>query len=112
MKIDINDLTIGQLKELSLFSDNKRSSPNPFKIGKAYFIRTVTMNHIGVLKEIYDNELVLAEVSWIADSGRFHNALKDGDLNDVEPFLDEVIIGRNSIVDMTEWRHEVKQCQK
>ncbi len=110
MKININDLTIGQLKELSLF--NQKGNEHPFEIGKTYFIRTVTMNHIGILKKVYDNELVLSDCSWIADSGRFHDALKSGNLNEIEPFIDDVIIGRNSIIDMTHYRHEVPKCQK
>src|SRR6056300_706820 len=71
--------------------------PHPFKIGKNYFIRTVTMILIGKLEEVYDNELVLSTPAWIPDTGRFSKCLKDGEnaINEIEPFQDDIIIGRN-----------------
>lgn len=81
-------------------------------IGKAYFIRTVTMHVIGKLEKITDKELVLSSASWIADSGRFHDALKTGDLCEVEPFINDIIVNRNSIIDATEWTHSINLVQK
>ena len=110
MKIDINDLTLGQIKELTASIQNKKE--HPFEIGKSYFIRTVTMSHVGVLVNIYDNEIVLSKCSWIADTGRFHNALKNGNFDEIEPFINEVIIGRHAIIDMTLWDHDLPTDQK
>ena len=76
-----------------------------WQVGKNYFIRTVTMHLVGRLVEIDDKEIILSEASWVADSGRFNNALKTGDLNEVEPFIDTVIVNRGAVVDATEWRH-------
>lgn len=109
MKIDINDLTLGQIKELT---SNINKSEHPYEIGKAYFIRTVTMNHIGVIEKVFDNEIVLSSASWIADSGRFHNALRDGTLSEVEPFIGNVIVGRNAIIDVSCWSHDLPRAQK
>jgi len=83
--------------------------PHPFKIGKNYFIRTVTMILIGKLEEVYDNELVLSTPAWIPDTGRFSKCLKDGEnaINEIEPFQDDIIIGRNSIIDATLWNHNL-----
>lgn len=83
-----------------------------WKLGKAYFIRTVTMHLIGKLKAITEKELLLEDAIWVADSGRFHNALKDGTLNEVEPFVDEVILNRECIVDSTIWKHLIPNKQK
>jgi hypothetical protein len=90
-------------------SENKK---HPYKIGKSYFFRTVTMHLIGKLEAVYGKELVISSASWIADSGRFYDAIKTGKLNEVEPFCDDVIIGRGSIIDVTEWNHEKPRVQK
>lgn len=110
MKIDINDLTLGQIKELTCGLNKKPD--NPYEIGKAYFIRTVTMHHIGIIEKVLDNEIILSSACWVADSGRFHDALKEGTLMEVEPFIDNVIVGRNAIIDATLWSHDLPRSQK
>lgn len=109
--MNIDELTIGQLKEsnkLIVSGDTLQ----PFKIGKAYLIRTVTHIDIGVIKAVGDKELVLSDCSWIADTGRYHDAIKTGKLNEVEPYTDDVIIGRGSIIDATIWNHDLPRDQK
>jgi hypothetical protein len=72
----------------------------PYCIGKTYFIRTVTHHYSGVLVRVFKQELVLKDAAWIADDGRFADAVKDGTFHEVEPYPDgEVIIGRGSICD-------------
>jgi len=83
------------------------NSNHPFKIGEKYFIRTVTMHLVGKLESVGDKELTLSGASWVADSGRFGNALKTGELSEVEPFCEDVIIGRGAIVDATIWGHDL-----
>ena len=113
---NIDNLTYKEMKEIAnLFGNQTKSdSKNPFEIGKKYFIRTVTMHLVGKLEAVFDTELVISGASWIADSGRFFDALKDGEkaINEVEPFLKDVIIGRGSLIDMTEWSHELLNKQK
>lgn len=73
---------------------------HPYKIGSTYLIRTVTMFDTGVLVAVHEHELVLKDAAWIADTGRFSDALKKTEFNEVEPFPDgEVVIGRGSIID-------------
>ena len=73
---------------------------NPFEIGKYYLIRTVTMANTGKVVRVLPQEIVLEEASWIADTGRFSDAIKSVNFNEVEPFPNgEVIIGRGSIID-------------
>jgi len=81
-------------------------------VGNSYFIRTVTMHLIGNLIAINEKEMLLGNAVWIADSGRFHDALKTGKLNEVEPFVDQVIVNRASIVDATIWKHPVPTKQQ
>lgn len=78
---------------------------NPFMVvGKDYFIRTVTHYFTGSLVWVGEKEIVLEKVAWIADTGRFNEFVAGKTVNEVEPFPIEstVIIGRGSIIDMTE----------
>lgn len=111
--IDIENLTLKQIKEIQNLSNSKNeNSFCPWIIGDCYFIRTVTMHLVGKLSIVTNKELVLKTASWIADSGRFHQFLKDGNLNEVEPFVDDVIINRDCIIDATLWRHDLPKDQK
>lgn len=83
-----------------------------WNVGQSYVIRTVTMIQIGRLIEVTDNELVMEEASWIADTGRWMNFLKDGKINECEPFPDKIIVGRQSIIDATQWNHKLPKDQK
>jgi len=74
-----------------------------WQVGKAYFIRTVTMFLTGKLVKLTPQELVLEDAAWIADTGRFSQAMKTGNFNEVEPFNGLVIVGRGSVIDAQEW---------
>jgi hypothetical protein len=96
-----------------------KSAPQPtssanhsFDVGKSYLIRSVTMYYTGRLMRITDTDLVLEDAAWIADTGRFHDALRKGVLNEVEPFMRPVIVPRACIVDATEWCHALPREQK
>lgn len=78
---------------------------NPYmEIGKEYFIRTVTHYLLGRLIWAGDKELVMEDVSWVADTGRFSEFIEGKTVNENEPFPrgQKVIIGRGAIVDMTQ----------
>lgn len=83
----------------------------PFELEKSYIIRTVTHTYTGRLVWISERELVLEDSAWIADSGRWANAVKDGTLNEVEP-MGRIIVGRGAIIDATEWNHSLPDKQK
>lgn len=75
----------------------------PWNIGAIYLIRTVTMIDTGILVAVTPTELVLEEAAWIADTGRFSDAIAKAEFNEVEPFpAGKLIIGRGSIVDAIE----------
>lgn len=74
-----------------------------WQVGKAYFIRTVTMYLTGKLIKLTPQELVLEDAAWIADTGRFSEAMKTGKFSEVEPFTGPVIVGRGSVIDAQEW---------
>jgi hypothetical protein len=66
----------------------------------------------GHLLFIGEHELLLQDAAWIADTGRFADALKDGTLGEVEPFPNEAIVGRGSIIDAAIWDHPLPREQK
>lgn len=100
--MNVESLTIGQAREIaSLFCG--KSDAHPWKVGTAYLIRTVTNFWVGRLTQVTACSLVLVEASWVADTGRFHQAVASGSLSEVEPVPRDVIVSRGSIVDATEW---------
>jgi hypothetical protein len=84
---------------------------SPFQIGKSYFIRTVTYHLIGKVTAIKAGFLILADASWVADSGRFMNAIKNGSLNEVEP-VGDAIVNLAAITDAFPWVHTLPKDQK
>ena len=81
-------------------------------IGKNVFVRTVTFHYTGKLTGISDGFLHLADAAWIADSGRFAAALKDGTLSEVEPYPAGCSISAGAVVDISEWTHELPRKVK
>jgi len=89
------------VKKTARTAKTVRPENHSYEVGKAYFIRSVTMYYTGRIAGITDTDLVLEDAAWIADTGRFATALKTGSLNEVEPFTDPVILPRGAIVDAT-----------
>jgi len=116
MKID--DMTIGEAKELAnMFNkcEAEKVDFNPFTIGDTWFIRTVTMHLVGEVKFVGQQELVLkgGTVMWIADSGRFTDAISKGSFSETEVYGDQdVIVGRGAIVDATRMKININVVQK
>ena len=101
--MNINEMTVGQAREIaSLFNSTPTPSndPGPWEVGKCYLIRTATMTDTGRLVAVTPQELVLEDAAWIADTGRFSDALVKAEFNEVEPFpAGRVIIGRGAVID-------------
>lgn len=101
--INIDELTLGQIKqigELLNLQQNGATPPQPFEIGKYYCIRTVTMIDTGRIVAVTPQWIVIEEAAWIADTGRFSDAVKKSEFNEVEPFPDgRVIIGTGAVID-------------
>ena len=110
--ITMQDETFIQLKEqIEKLEKKAVNIETPFEVGKSYFIRTVTYHLVGKLDKIVGNMMVLSEASWVADSGRFMNAIKDGTLDEVEP-VGIVYVNINAITDMFPWEHSLPTEQK
>lgn len=113
-KMNIDDLTIKQVKHIQSLLKGGEKPSSRWKVGSNYFIRTVTHHLVGTLIEVTAKELWLRDASWIANDGRFMQALHDGSLNEVEPFPDgqEVSVGRGALIDAVIWKHPLPREQK
>lgn len=80
-------------------------------IGKNWFFRTVTYHSVGRVVKIIGNFLQLEKASWVADSGRFTQAIKEGTLSEVEP-VGDCFVNLQSVVDFFPWIHELPKVQK
>lgn len=76
---------------------------NPYEIGGHYLVRTGTMIDTGTVVHVTDTEIVLKDAAWIADTGRWSDALVNPSsiFREVEPFPKgaEVIVGRTAVID-------------
>ena len=113
IKMIVEDMTISQAKEIMAFfgqqPTSNKAQDSHWEIGKIYLIRTVTMIDTGVLVAVTDKEIVLEDAAWIADTGRFSDALKKCEFNEVEPFPNgKVILNRSAIIDAV----QIKKTQK
>ena len=104
------ELTIADIKEL--LSGQCGTDSHSFTLGEKYFVRTVTYHCVGRLRDITATDLKLEDAAWVADSGRWNEALSTGKLNEVEPFPSYVIISRAAIVDATPWVHDLPRETK
>lgn len=98
--MDINNLTLGELKQINSLFGGTKQDDSAWEVGKNYLIRTVTMIDTGRLVAVTAQELVLEDAAWIADTGRFAQAVASSEFGEVEPFpAGRVIIGRGSVID-------------
>lgn len=81
------------------------------EVGKAYFFRTVTYHTVGKVVAVVGNFVRLSNASWIADSGRFMDAIKKGTLGEVEP-VGESNVNFDTVVDFFPWPHALPTEQK
>ena len=111
--MQIDDLTLGQLKEIQSMGNNVSCNTHPYQIGEKYFIRTVTYFFTGYLEAVFEHELVINNAAWIADTGRFSQMLENGEMSEVEPYPNgPVVIGRGAIIDASVIDFDVPRLQK
>ena len=101
-------INLGDQFDCPLFSEANMKE----LIGENVFIRTVTMYHTGKVVAVSDKFVTLSDAAWVADTGRFSDALKTGNLSEVEPVEGLVRVSLGAIVDVFEWKHELPRIQK
>ena len=55
--------------------------------------------------------MALSDASWVADSGRFMDAIKNGTLSEVEP-VGAAFVNVAAITDAFPWNHDLPTKQK
>lgn len=109
--IEVSDETYELIKEQLGGNEFKKINSLDDLIGEKWFIRTVTYHLVGRIVNHVDPLIELHDASWVADSGRFMNAIKDGQLNEVEP-VGRAMVNLDAITDMFPWKHALPKEQK
>jgi len=110
-RIELSEETYLRIKEQ--LKDEEIVEINELKdmIGKKYLFRTVTHYHVGMVVKQFRDFLQLEDASWVADTGRFMQAIKDGGLQEVEP-VGTIFINLKALVDFMPWNHDLPKEQK
>ena len=108
--IEVSDETYEKIKQQLGADCFKDLTSLEDMVGEKYFFRTVTYHMTGRVKKVIGSILELENASWIADSGRFMNAIKEGKLNEVEP-VGRAYININTVVDFFPWKHPLPEKQ-
>lgn len=110
------DQIVKLLKELENPEENvslELKQPElPFEIGQAYLIQTVTLYYTAKVSDMVGKFLILDECAWIADTGRFQQAVQKGTFNEVEPIGNSIILNSDSIIVATPIDFKLPKEQK
>lgn len=109
--LEISDETYEKIKDQLLAGEDKDIKTYEDLVGSKFFFRTVTYHMVGEVKKIVGRFALLKNASWVADSGRFMNAIKDGTLSEVEP-VGEQFVNLDTVVDFFPWKHALPKDQK
>ena len=109
--IEISDETFEKLKDQLTAEEQKEVNTYEDLIGSKWFFRTVTYHMVGEVKKIVGRFAFMKNASWVADSGRFMNAIKDGTLSEVEP-VGDAFINLDTVVDFFPFKHKLPTEQK
>jgi len=109
--IEVSEETYQKIKDQ--ISEDEVIEINSYEdlVGQKLFIRTVNYHHIGKVEKQVGEFLFMKDTVWVADSGRFMNAIKDGELKEVEP-VGNWYVSINAITDFGIWEHEIPKKQK
>ena len=108
---------INQIKKLLSALDTSEdinisfNNETPFEIGQKYFIRSVTHYYTGECVSITGKFITLDTAAWIADTGRFTQAIANGLFSEVEPIGNGLILNSDSIIDAipVKWKLPTEQ---
>jgi len=109
--ITVSEETYEKIKDQILEEEKVDISYLEDLVDKKWYFRTVTYHLIGKVEKIVGNFAELSNASWVADSGRFMNTIKDGSLDEVEP-VGVAYINIQSLVDFFPWNHNLPKEQK
>ena len=109
--LEVSDETYALIK--NQLKENEQVDINSYDdlIGKSWFFRTVTYHLVGKAVKRIGSFIQLENASWIADSGRFMQFIKDGTLNEVEP-VGTCFVNLETVTDFFPWVHKLPTEQK
>lgn len=108
--ITISEESYEAIKDQLLETETVDISDMQDFVGKKLYIRTVTYHCTGKVEKIVGNMAELSTGAWIADSGRFMGAIKNGELDEVEP-VGQMWVNLGSVIDIFPWNHELPTTQ-
>ena len=106
--IEVSEETYEKIKDQLADGEATDISHLDDLVGKRWFFRTVTFHLVGRVVRRIGSFVQLENASWIADSGRFMQAIKEGKLNEVEP-VGSAFVNLDSVTDFFPWKHTPKQ---
>ena len=99
-------LSVDELKA-AIAKKQEPAQGSPLVVGGKVFIHTVTYAYIGKVEAITDQEVVLSNGGWVADTGRFGEFLTKNKPNEFEKVVDNFSVARGSIVSSFLWKGEL-----
>lgn len=111
VNIEVTEEQLKEIRKVVGLADVKEVNTYEDLVGGKYYFRTVTFHQVGEVKKIVGRFVYLKNASWVADSGRFMNAIKDGTLNEVEP-VGDCFVNLDTVVDFFPWVHDMPKAQK
>jgi len=111
--IEVSEETLIKLKEQLGEDSFKEIKSYEDLVGEKVFFRTVTYHAIGEVKKIVGRFVHLKTASWVADTGRFMNFIRDGvqSNSEIEP-VGEMFLNMDTVVDFFIWKHSLPKDQK
>ena len=110
--IEISDETYEKIKDQLATDEQVDISDINDLVGNSFFFRTVSYHLIGKVERVaFGKVLQLSCASWVADSGRFMNAIINGELGEVEP-TGTAFINLDTVTDFYPWSHALPKEQK
>lgn len=110
--IEVSDEIWEKIKD-QVGSDFKEIQNYEDLVGQKLYLRTVTYAAVGEVKKIVGRFVHLKTASWVADTGRFMNFIKDGvqSNSEIEP-VGEMFLNMDTVVDFFIWKHKLPTDQK
>jgi len=108
--LEVSDEMYEKIKEQLGEESYKEIQSLKDMVGEKFYFRTVTYHLTGRVKKVIGSILELENAAWVADSGRFMNAIKEGKLNEVEP-VGRAYVNMDSVTDFFPWKHKLPEKQ-
>ena len=77
------------------------------KVGKSYFVRTVTYHLVGRVTKIKENWITLEDASCVFNTDNMTTMIRTGTIASSN-YLGDVTVNANSITDFFPWKHELQ----